>query len=236
MSLLCEEYVLSDNISTGSTSNTSNSSMGSESELDRNRAKADLQMTKDPRIVDNMLLLEKSTVPHCDYFATVQTDIKPFMRKLVTIWMLELCDEQRVEEQVFPLAINFMDRFLCVCNISRQQLQLLGATCLLVAAKIRQCHSLPVDLLCAYTDCTITPEQVKVSPGGGREGVVFVIDSNWNVFVSLWGFSCRAGNCCCWPRCNGTSVRSPALTTWTTSCGECPGAARIHTSVLMPTH
>ena len=154
MSLLCEEYVLSDN-STGS-------SGSSECEPDQNRAKADLQMTRDPRIVDNMLLLEKSTIPHCDYFATVQTDIKPFMRKLVTIWMLELCDEQRVEEQVFPLAINFMDRFLCVCNISRQQLQLLGATCLLVAAKIRQCHALPVDLLCAYTDCTITPEQVKV--------------------------------------------------------------------------
>lgn len=148
---------MSDN-STGST----NSSSSSDSEPDMNRAKPDPFLAKDPRVVDNMLLLEKSTVPHCDYFATVQSDIKPFMRKLVTIWMLELCDEQRVEEQVFPLAINFMDRFLCVCNISRQQLQLLGATCLLVAAKIRQCHSLPVDLLCAYTDCTITPEQVKV--------------------------------------------------------------------------
>lgn len=158
MSLLCEEYVLSDNNS----STTSNSTATSESEPDMNRARPDPHLAKDPRVMDNMLLLEKSTIPHCDYFATVQTDIKPFMRKLVTIWMLELCDEQRVEEQVFPLAINFMDRFLCVCNISRQQLQLLGATCLLVAAKIRQCHSLPVDLLCAYTDCTITPEQVKV--------------------------------------------------------------------------
>lgn len=173
MSLLCDEYVLTDNNTSTVTTNSSsgNSSMASsnESEPDMNRARADLQMTKDPRVVDNMLLLEKTTVPHCDYFATVQTDIKPFMRKLVTIWMLELCDEQRVEEQVFPLAINFMDRFLCVCNISRQQLQLLGATCLLVAAKIRQCHSLPVDLLCAYTDCTITAEQVKVRRQGERE-------------------------------------------------------------------
>lgn len=134
--------------------------------VDSNSATVDQTMATDPRIIDNMLILEKSTVPHCDYFATVQTDIKPFMRKLVTIWMLELCDEQHAEEQVFPLAINFMDRFLCVCNISRQQLQLLGATCLLVASKIRQCYSLPVDLLCAYTDCTITPDQVKVNVRG----------------------------------------------------------------------
>lgn len=166
MDLRCEEYVLSDN----TTSEGSNSSSaGSESQPDTNRARADPHMVTDPRVMDNMLLLEKTTVPHCDYFATVQTDIRPFMRKLVTIWMLELCDEQRVEEQVFPLAINFMDRFLCVCNISRQQLQLLGATCLLVAAKIRQCHSLPVDLLCAYTDCTITPDQLKVRRQRERE-------------------------------------------------------------------
>lgn len=225
MSLLCDEYVLSDN----STGSSTDSSLVSDSEPDMNRAKADLQMTKDPRIVTNMLLLEKSTVPHCDYFATVQTDIKPFMRKLVTIWMLELCDEQRVEEQVFPLAINFMDRFLCVCNISRQQLQLLGATCLLVAAKIRQCHSLPVDLLCAYTDCTITPEQVKVRIA------LFLCLFLPMILIGMTIF-CRVGSFCCWPPCNGMSVRSPATTTLITFCGESPGDARIHTSVLMPIH
>lgn len=136
--------------------------VSSRSSMDCNSASVDETMATDPRIINNLLLLERSTIPSCDYFSTVQTDIKPFMRKLVTIWMLELCDEQRAEEQVFPLAINFMDRFLCVVNIARQQLQLLGATCLLVASKIRQCFSLPVDLLCAYTDSTITPEQVKV--------------------------------------------------------------------------
>lgn len=190
MDLRCEEYVLSDN-------NTSGSSANSESEPDSNRAKPDLNMAKDPRVMENMLLLESSTVPHCDYFKNVQTDIKPFMRKLVTIWMLELCDEQRVEEQVFPLAINYMDRFLCVCNIARNQLQLLGATCLLVAAKIRQCHSLPVDLLCAYTDCTITPEQLKVIK---RKGFFLELFSDPTTLLLPY----RAGNYCCWPLCNGT--------------------------------
>nr|CAH7753111.1 unnamed protein product [Callosobruchus chinensis] len=60
------------------------------------------------------------------------------------------------EEQVLPLAINIMDRFLCICCIKRQQLQLLGATCLLIASKLRSTNMLPIDLLCAYTDYSVT--------------------------------------------------------------------------------
>lgn len=56
-----------------------------------------------------------------------------------------------------------MDRFLCLCPISRQTLQLLGTCCLLLASKIRQCHALTVDLLCAYTDHSVTPDQIRVS-------------------------------------------------------------------------
>lgn len=67
------------------------------------------------------------------------------------------------EEQIFPLAINYMDRFLCVCIIKRQQLQLLGATCLLIASKIRSSNILSVDLLCAYTDYSVTYDHMVVS-------------------------------------------------------------------------
>lgn len=67
------------------------------------------------------------------------------------------------EDQVLPLAINFMDRFLCTCAIKRQQLQLLGATCLLIASKIRSTNFLPIELLCAYTDYSVTHEHIVVS-------------------------------------------------------------------------
>jgi hypothetical protein len=67
------------------------------------------------------------------------------------------------EDQVLPLAVNLMDRFLCVCNIKRQQLQLLGATCLLIASKVRSTNVLPVYLLCAYTDYSVSCELLVVS-------------------------------------------------------------------------
>lgn len=68
-----------------------------------------------------------------------------------------------MEDSVLPLAINYMDRFLCTCNIRRQQLQLLGATCLLIASKLRCSNFLNIDLLSAYTDYSCTYDNIMVS-------------------------------------------------------------------------
>ena len=61
------------------------------------RLQPDLRKTeKDPvifsdfRVINNLLNLEKQYIPSCDYFSNVQTDIKPFMRKIVSTWMLEV--------------------------------------------------------------------------------------------------------------------------------------------------
>ena len=78
-------------------------------------------------------------------------------------FLCKVCEDQHCEDQVFPLAVNFLDRFLCACGISRRQLQLVAAVCLLLASKIRQWHPLSVDLLCLYTDHSISPQEMKVS-------------------------------------------------------------------------
>lgn len=67
------------------------------------------------------------------------------------------------EDQVLPLAVNLMDRFLAVCAIKKRQLQLLGATCLLIASKIRTTKTLSVQLLCAYTDYSVSYDHIMVS-------------------------------------------------------------------------
>lgn len=67
------------------------------------------------------------------------------------------------EDQLLPLAVNIMDRFLCVCAIKRQQLQLLGATCLLIASKVCTTNLIPVELLSAYTDYSVTYDHIVVS-------------------------------------------------------------------------
>ncbi|EEB09987.1 G1/S-specific cyclin-D2, putative [Pediculus humanus corporis] len=132
------------------------------------RLQPDLRKTeKDPvifsdfRVINNLLNLEKQYIPSCDYFSNVQTDIKPFMRKIVSTWMLEVCEELGVEKQVFPLAVNYLDRFLCNFCINKKHLQLAASVCIMVASKIRQCQYVSMETLCFYADHSITPQEMK---------------------------------------------------------------------------
>ncbi|XP_052873480.1 G1/S-specific cyclin-D2 [Anopheles cruzii] len=123
-------------------------------------AEPDRHMISDDRVIQNLLALESHTIPKSCYFGK-QWDLKPHMRKIVTTWMLEVCDEQKCEEQTFPLSVNFFDRFLCALQIGRNHLQLLGCCSLLLASKIRQCQPLTVDVLSAYTDQAVTSDEIR---------------------------------------------------------------------------
>lgn len=54
------------------------------------RAGKDRAIFRDERVITNLLKDEGFYVPNCDYFTEVQNDIQPFMRKVVTTWMLEV--------------------------------------------------------------------------------------------------------------------------------------------------
>lgn len=115
----------------------------------------------DSRVLTNLLQLQPFTMPAQNYFKHIQSDIQPYMRKVVTRWMLDVCEEQACEDQVFAVAINFLDRFLCACVVQRTQLQLLGAVCLLLASKLRQCRPLSIELLAYYTDYSVGVQEIK---------------------------------------------------------------------------
>lgn len=55
-------------------------------------AERDRVIFKDMRVLQNLLDLETVYIPTCYYFGTVQQDIKPYMRKVVSTWMLEVGD------------------------------------------------------------------------------------------------------------------------------------------------
>lgn len=50
----------------------------------------DINVFEDERVLKDLLNMEHLYVPPCDYFDAVQTDMKPYMRKIVTQWMLEV--------------------------------------------------------------------------------------------------------------------------------------------------
>lgn len=73
-----------------------------------------------------------------------------------------MCDEQRCEEEVFPLSMNYLDRFLSVCDTPRTRLQLLGAACMFVASKLKETNPISAEKLVIYTDNSITLSMLKV--------------------------------------------------------------------------
>ncbi|KAK7085761.1 G1/S-specific cyclin-D3 [Halocaridina rubra] len=53
-------------------------------------AEEDPRLLADARVLDNLVQLQHFTMPPQDYFKHIQLDIQPYMRKVVTRWMLDL--------------------------------------------------------------------------------------------------------------------------------------------------
>ncbi|KAK1130254.1 G1/S-specific cyclin-D3 [Melipona bicolor] len=127
------------------------------------RAYPDPVLLDDDRVLQNLLKTEERYSPSTSYFDCVQTEISASMRKIVAEWMLEVCEEQKCQDEIFPLSMNYVDRFLSICPIKKSQLQLLGTACLLLASKLRETSPLTVEVLVFYTDNSITTDDLWVS-------------------------------------------------------------------------
>merc|ERR1719189_3173891 len=126
------------------------------------KALHDPSQLNDARVLQNLLRNEHRFNPEVkDYMKFVQSDITPNMRKLVADWMLGVVHEQNSQPEVFCVAMNLLDRFLCHCRIQKSQLQLLGAVCILIGSKIREPCPIPGKTLITYTDYSITAEELK---------------------------------------------------------------------------
>ena len=125
-------------------------------------SKEDPVLLEDSRVLNN-LIDRQAEVKSKDYFATIQTEIRPHMRKIVSDWMLEVTEEQQCQPEVFHLAINYLDRFLATTNISKTKFQLVAATCLFLASKFKETSPLPAEHLVIYTDYSISIQEIMVS-------------------------------------------------------------------------
>ncbi len=119
----------------------------------------DRVLLEDERVRMNMLQDEKK-VNKTDYCASIQTELKPHMRKIVVDWMLEVCQDQQCQPQVFHLSLNYMDRFLSRKRIKKTQFQLLATVCLFLASKMCECVSITAEKLLMYTDNSVSLEEL----------------------------------------------------------------------------
>ena len=119
----------------------------------------DTVLLKDHRVLNNMLAEEKDRRV-VDYCSSIQTEIAAHMRKIVTDWMLEVCEDQQCPPQVFFLATTYLDTFLSRTSIRKNQFQLLASVCLLLASKFSCVVPVTTDQLVIYTDNSVTKEEL----------------------------------------------------------------------------
>jgi len=133
----------------------------------------------DPAVFQSEKVLRALKEPHedgpVDYFKQLQLDITPRMRQVVAEWMLEVCEEEQSQPELFCLAINCLDRFLSKVEIKKTQLQLLASACLLVSWKVREHSKITAQKIVKYTNYNIQQEELL-------EWEVLVLSKlNWNI-------------------------------------------------------
>ncbi|XP_029351292.1 G1/S-specific cyclin-D2b isoform X1 [Echeneis naucrates] len=119
------------------------------------KAQLDPNIFLDERVLQSLLTIEDRYVPQCSYFQRVQKDIQPYMRRMIAV-----CEEEKCNEDVFPLAINYLDRFLAMMSTTKSYLQLLGSVCMFLSSKLKDSRPLSAEKLCMYTDNSITTREL----------------------------------------------------------------------------
>ena len=105
------------------------------------------------------LYLQKKRRPCINYMEVVQQDVNTSMRATLVDWLVEFSQKYKLVPETLFLAVNYIDRFLSQRAVPRRKLQLVGITCLLIAAKYEEMYAPTTDKICNFTDNTYTREE-----------------------------------------------------------------------------
>ncbi|KAJ4874303.1 Cyclin-A1-2 [Raphanus sativus] len=105
-------------------------------------------------IYEHLLLSEVKKRPAFDYMERVQPNINATMRTILIDWLVEVAEEYRLLPETLYLAVNCLDRYLSGNVITKQNLQLLGVSCMMIASKYEEVCAPQVESFCYITDNT----------------------------------------------------------------------------------
>ena len=98
-------------------------------------------------------------MPNTDYMEQ-QPHLKWEMRGLLTDWLIEVHHKFRLLPETLFLAVNLVDRFLSARVVSLAKLQLVGLTCLFIAAKYEEVICPTVSNFLFMADGGYTDEEI----------------------------------------------------------------------------
>merc|ERR1712109_253925 len=83
------------------------------------------------------------------------------MRTILLDWLIEVCEVYRLHRETFYLSADFFDRYMSrTMNIPKTKLQLIGVTCLFIAAKIEEIYPPKLQEFAYVTDGACSEEDI----------------------------------------------------------------------------
>jgi len=98
-------------------------------------------------------------LPSYNYMSLRQPYVDIKMRSILFDWMMEVCCEYKLQRETCYTALNYVDRFLSKITITRNKLQLVGATALFIASKFEEIYAPRVQDFVWVTDNTYTCDE-----------------------------------------------------------------------------
>nr|XP_036220785.1 G1/S-specific cyclin-E isoform X1 [Bactrocera oleae]XP_036220786.1 G1/S-specific cyclin-E isoform X1 [Bactrocera oleae]XP_036220787.1 G1/S-specific cyclin-E isoform X1 [Bactrocera oleae]XP_036220788.1 G1/S-specific cyclin-E isoform X1 [Bactrocera oleae]XP_036220789.1 G1/S-specific cyclin-E isoform X1 [Bactrocera oleae]XP_036220790.1 G1/S-specific cyclin-E isoform X1 [Bactrocera oleae] len=79
--------------------------------------------------------------------------LQPRMRAILLDWLIEVCEVYKLHRESYYLAVDYLDRYLSTQkNVQKTHLQLIGITCLFVAAKVEEIYPPKIGEFAYVTD------------------------------------------------------------------------------------
>ncbi|BBN03686.1 cyclin-A [Marchantia polymorpha subsp. ruderalis] len=111
-------------------------------------------------IYQHLRMQEVKRRPATEFMENLQQDINASMRGILIDWLVEVAEEYKLVPDTLYLTVAYIDRFLSNNVVNRQRLQLLGVSCMLIAAKYEEICAPQVEEFCYITDNTYAREDV----------------------------------------------------------------------------
>lgn len=89
-----------------------------------------------------------------------QADIDSDKRAILFNWLVEVCDEYRLDTETLFICTNIIDRFLSKMSITTTNFQLLGAAAMFIATKYEEIISPTLNEFVEMTDHSCTGQQI----------------------------------------------------------------------------
>ncbi|KAJ4946855.1 hypothetical protein JOQ06_008898 [Pogonophryne albipinna] len=127
-------------------------------------------------VVWNNMLEKDKTYAKDVHVMEKHPHLQPKMRAVLLDWLMEVSEVYKLHRESYHLAQDYFDRFMATQrNVFKTTLQLIGITCLFIAAKVEEMYPPKVHQFAYVTDEACTEDEIL------RMEIIIMKELNWSL-------------------------------------------------------